>query len=213
MARNANLRAFTFIDLLIVLVTLCFASAIVYTRLNRPKARGHPMNCVNNLKQVGLAARMFSNDHNEKFPWDVALAEGGTKEHATNIDAILHFTPMINELTTPKVLFCPTDKKRARASDWALVSNKNLSYFVGLEADETRPQTILSGDRNLLIDNTNFTGFVTATTNSTINIAPELHEPEINIALADGSVQQMTVDILRKQIREKNELPLRFIIP
>ncbi|HEY0457160.1 MAG TPA: hypothetical protein VGE41_12350 [Verrucomicrobiae bacterium] len=89
----------------------------------------------------------------------------------------------------------------------------NLSYFVGLDSNESNVQSILSGDRSLLIDNTNFSGFVTATKDCTINIAPGIHGDGINICLGDGSAPQMTADMIRTQIRQKNKLPLQFALP
>ena len=64
---------------------------------------------------------------------------------------------MSNELNSPKVLACPSDGKSKATSFYppgsvsgAFNQKDHLSYFAGLDAQETRPQTILSGDRNLV---------------------------------------------------------------
>jgi hypothetical protein len=206
-------RAFTLLDLMIVLTTLGLAAMLLPFLARSRGVSCARINCVSNLKQTGLACRMFSNDHNDKFPWLVSTNDGGSLEYKNSPQGFRHFAAMSNELTSPKVLVCVQDRSRSKTADWTNFSDLNLSYFLGFDADETKPNTILSGDRSLLIDNTNFQGLVTATTNSTINIARGIHAEGINIGLGDGSAQQMTVDRLREQIRQKNQMPLEFIIP
>jgi hypothetical protein len=56
---------------------------------------------------------------------------------------------MENELgQAPAILVCPADERRA-ASSFSNLSNTNISYFVGVNANDTYPQSILGGDRNL----------------------------------------------------------------
>ena len=38
--------------------------------LAKAKDKAQRINCVNNLRQIGLAARMYANDHEEVFPKD-----------------------------------------------------------------------------------------------------------------------------------------------
>src|SRR5207247_4730878 len=76
-----------------------------------------------------------------------------------------HFGVMSNELSTPKILFCPqeTDPSRQSASTFAstipagsvnqvpFTNDNNISYFVGVDAVDTSPQMVLTGDRNLSV--------------------------------------------------------------
>jgi hypothetical protein len=58
---------------------------------------------------------------------------------------------MSNELYTPKILVCPADKQRVAAVRFTpQLNNGNLSYFVGIDAEETEPNRFLAGDRNIL---------------------------------------------------------------
>jgi len=36
--------------------------------------------CVNNLKQIGIATRIYATDNQDRFPWQVPQTEGGTAE-------------------------------------------------------------------------------------------------------------------------------------
>jgi hypothetical protein len=157
--------------------------------------------------------RMFSNDHGDKFPWAVPKAEGGTLEFLNSPEVFRHFLAVSNELSTPKVLVCSYDLERQRASDWNSFSNTNLSYFAGLDADEGKPQAILSGDRNISTAATNILGLMEITSNSHLRVLPGWHYPGINIGLGDGSAQQMTEAQLRKWIQDTNATPIRLAIP
>ncbi len=84
-------------------------SAMLLPALSRAKARAMEINCVSNLKQIDLAARIYASDHQEVFPPD--------------------FLSMSNELTTPKVLVCPADSKHSRAATWAEFDpRRNVTY-------------------------------------------------------------------------------------
>jgi hypothetical protein len=76
--------------------------------LAKAKGRAESINCVSNLKQIGLGARMWANDHNDTFPPD--------------------FLSMSNELTSPKVLVCNSDKSKVRMQDWSQVTPNNITY-------------------------------------------------------------------------------------
>lgn len=89
------------------------------------QAKAESIQCVNNLKQIGLAFRIWSNDNNNQFPTD--------------------FISMTNELATWKILQCPSDKSR-NVSNWADVAAGNISYrrvSGGPNADETHPNVVL----------------------------------------------------------------------
>ena len=59
---------------------------------------------------------------------------------------------MSNELATPKVLFCPADAGHHWATNFTTdFGNTNISYFVGLDAKDDCPMSILVGDDNFEI--------------------------------------------------------------
>ena len=86
------------------------------------------------------------------------------------------------------------------ASTFAAFQTKNVSYFLGLEADETKPQTVMSGDRNVSggVIVSNRVMMVSSTSN--IVFGSNIHRNAGNIGLGDGSAQQVTQVSLRRQI-------------
>jgi hypothetical protein len=104
----------------VFLLFLPIQAGLFLPALAKAKARAQTVNCVSNLKQVGLAIRMYANDNKETFPL------------ATNwCDAI-----QVN-LGSPRVFVCPAGRTEPRSS---YAYNAKLS---GLKEDKINPQTVM----------------------------------------------------------------------
>jgi len=158
-AANMNFRgtrhstkAFTLLELMAVICAIGVVAFFLFMpRLNSGcKAKAPQINCVNNLKQVGLSFRLWAGDHGDKFPMQVSVADGGTMERSTQGVVFPHFTMMSNELGVPKIVACPADKKRTVATNFVSLADANVSYFVCLNArDGSNPEMWLAGDWNV----------------------------------------------------------------
>lgn len=108
------------------------------------------INCVNNLKQIGLVFRMWSDDHGN-YPFNVSTNAGGTMEWCAvgkdgfDSNVWLHLQVMSNELSTPKVLACPKDSSKKPAVDFQSLGPANVSYrlHTGTNFSEANPRTVL----------------------------------------------------------------------
>ena len=210
-------QGFTALEMIVVIGIVLLLVALVLPRKAHTNCRPQRINCVSNLKQVGLAARMWSNDNGEKFPWQVSTSTNGTLELVNGPSVSPHFLVMSNELNSPKVLACGHDAKRTKAVQWSEFDDKHLSYFIGLDADETKPQSILFGDRNIT-GGVRFTNTIYQfTSNSLVGFTKDLHNMAGNIALGDGSVMQATRSALSNQINaallSSGQPALRLAIP
>jgi competence protein ComGC len=190
--KTSRLRAFTLVELIVIVAVAVLLLLMVVPAISRQKDRSHRITCANNLKQIGMAFKTFGLDSNDQFPMYVEAKHGGSLEALSTGEVFRHFLAISNELSTPKILVCPADT-RPPASNFFGLANANLSYFIGMDANDSTPAMFLTGDRNL----TNGTvlppdHILIVTSNNPVNWNHELHRFMGNVGLSDGSVQGFT---------------------
>lgn len=193
------------VALLVVIVLPLFA---------RPKDGKDYMavRCRNNLRQIGLSFRLWANDYAGEYPFSSTNGVGSLM-WANTPEVFRHFQAASNEMVTPKILHCRTDRSRGPAADFASLANTNLRYFMGLDARDDLPGSILTGDR-FLGGGTLSNGFLRVLTpNSPVAWTKEIHPPAGNIGLGDGSVQTMTDRQLQKHLATLTNQTIRLAVP
>ena len=146
--------AFTRIELLVLMVILLVLAALLSPALARARSKARLIYCDNNLKEFGTAYRLWANDHGDLVPLQQTRSNGGWNEllTRTNLGPICftNFSIMHAEFgESPKLVICPADERRPAPDFTNHFSNLNVSYFVGVSANDIYPQSIAGGDRNL----------------------------------------------------------------
>lgn len=209
---DTDWRGFTLVELLVIVATLVLLAACLLPALAVAKAKSKRINCASNLKQVGMSFRIWPGNR-PYYQMRVPAHEGGTMEWVAGGEAWPHFLVMSNELNTPYILVCPADQ-RTRAASWATLSRTNVSYFVGVDAEETQPQMFLSGDSNLEVGGKPVSpGLLNLRTNIAVGWTAARHVRQGNVALADGSVQQYSSTKLREALARTGVATNRLAIP
>jgi len=61
-------RAFTLIELLVVIAIIAILAAMLLPALAKAKQKAQQVQCLNNMKQLGLAANLYLGDCNDTYP-------------------------------------------------------------------------------------------------------------------------------------------------
>jgi type II secretory pathway pseudopilin PulG len=151
--------AFTRIELIVVIVLLILlafmlAASLLLPQLAKAKSKAVRISCLNNLKEIGTAYRLWAGDNGDRNPAEQTVAKGGWGDFLTNAGqgtlCWTNYALMQNELgQSPKLVLCPGDERQPPFSFTNNFDNTHLSYFVGVSANDTFPQSIQGGDRNL----------------------------------------------------------------
>jgi hypothetical protein len=108
--------------------------------------------CQNNLRQIGLAYKVWALEHNDQFPFNVSTNAGGSLElcdrgpDGFEKNPVVHFRIVSDELSTPSFLMCPNDPAKRPATDFSSLQLNNVCYRLrtGTHINGENPQEVLA---------------------------------------------------------------------
>jgi prepilin-type N-terminal cleavage/methylation domain-containing protein len=97
-------RAFTLVEVLVVIAIIGILAAVLLPVLSRAKERGRTAACLSNLHQMGIALQLYVDENNNRLPVMYDKATNSVPTNGPSVDIVLK-----PQLGTLKVLRCPSD--------------------------------------------------------------------------------------------------------
>jgi prepilin-type N-terminal cleavage/methylation domain-containing protein len=129
------LRAFTLLELLIVIGIIAVLVSILLVVMTRARASANRAYCLSNLRQIGLAFSQYTNDSRGRFP-DPA---DSNLSWESSLEPYLHST---------RAFCCPTDQEVfslfGSSYDWRDTGQPETTRAARFVTDPTRSDIILA---------------------------------------------------------------------
>ena len=193
--------AYTLMDLLVTITIIGILSACILPIISRGMRAAKRFQCQSNLKQIGMAFRAFSKDHEDRLPWQLTdeqkRAEFGER-YFWEPNVVFSAPRMKIELDDPRLLASPCDPVREQVNQttedrWRGHTPRNpmpakaISYLLCEGGDTSMPKTILALTRNISTDDLKTARWVGSSEGRRESMGL-LGKNKGQILLADGSV-------------------------
>ena len=194
-------RAVSALEVVVIIAVVGLLAGLLIPPAGTSKNKVLRIACGNQLKSVAVAFRIWAGDHGDQYPMAFYTNAAGLPAFADSSNAFRYFQVLSNELSTPKIAWCPADRMRRAAVNFTSdFNNQQVSYFVGLQANELKPDLFLAGDRNLTNGLGLHNGVLELAPNQNAGWSGKLHQGAGNVALSDCSVSWSSSAFLEKSL-------------
>ena len=105
-------KAFTLVELMVVIVIIAILATLLLPALSKTKSSAKRTVCVNNLRQINLAVRMYAEDHRDSLPFigwlfPAAQGDGVWRLYRHMVQSYVGIKPPAS--SKDKIFACPAD--------------------------------------------------------------------------------------------------------
>ena len=206
--------AFNYFELVVVIGVLVVLAVLLLPVLRSAKQHAQRITCNGRLKLITMSNKIWANDHDDKYPIQMAMTNGATANLIGTGSMFIVWQMLSNEINAPQILHCPADKNTSETYGFENLKDANISYFLGVDASEENLPSILTGDDNLAIGGKPvLSGISNLNSNSIVEWTAGRHPDMENIGLADGSVSLLSNLELNNAIEATGLVTNRVAIP
>jgi prepilin-type processing-associated H-X9-DG protein len=155
MSSSRSTRGFTLVELVTLLALLAFAATLLAPAMAYTKSNGVALRCLNNLRQLGTAWRMYADDNSGRLVWNRGGSNagkgqnqdwvGGTWLDFTSLSDNTNTGPLIDHAKYPAGAWlgpylksaaafkCPADRSTVTIAGqiWPRVRSVSMNNWIG----------------------------------------------------------------------------------
>jgi len=217
--------AFTLIELLVVVAVIGLLVALLLPAVQSARATARRVECINSMRQIGLAIHLFANARGGRFPWN---------EHHAGITESWIYTlgPFIEEVDSIRT--CPDDPHREtwlaqKGSSFVISEYVSTATVPGAVLNFNRLQEtsklliLFEGDdvRQVTDDHVHCSSWFSpeaiahklSWVRLKTEVGPERHVDSANYLYADGHVETITTVAMREWVEHEAASGRNFTRP